>query len=127
MGGPKIVLVEDDEILSKVLAEEFTDAGYKVSQAHDGEAGLEMIKGEQPDLVLLDLILPKKLGMEVLEELKKSADTKSIPVIILSLLSEDEVIKKGLGLGAADFLVKSNHTTAEVISKVKEFFEKKQS
>jgi DNA-binding response OmpR family regulator len=126
MAGKKIVLVEDDEILSKVLAEELTDAGFKVSQAFDGQAGLQMVRAELPDLVLLDLILPKKQGMGVLEDLKKDPKTKNIPVIILTLVSEDEVLKKGRDLGAVDFLVKSNHSAEEIIDKVKNFFEKRQ-
>lgn len=124
MSAQKIVLIEDDEILSKVLSTELEDAGFKMAQAFDGEAGLALVRSEQPDLVLLDLILPKKHGFVVLEELKKSPDTKAIPVIILTLLGEDEDIKKGLRLGADDYLVKSNHAIAEIVEKVKNFFAK---
>ncbi len=124
MNTQKIVLVEDDEILSKVLCAELTDAGFEVSQAFDGEAGLEMTRSKHPDLVLLDLVLPKKHGFEVLEELKKSPETESIPVIILTLLGEDEDIKKGLRLGANDYLVKSSHAVGEIIEKIKNFFAK---
>lgn len=122
MDKQKIILIEDDEILSKVLLSEFNDAGFEILQAFDGSAGLEMVKKEKPDLVLLDLILPKKLGLEVLAELKKSPQTQGIPVIILSVLGEDEDIKKALGLGASDYLVKSNHATAEIVEKIKNFF-----
>lgn len=117
----KIVLIEDDEILSSVLYTEFTDAGFDVSRAFDGETGLELVKSKRPDLVLLDVILPKKQGFAVLEELKKSPETKSIPVIMLTLLGEDEDIKKGLRLGADDYLVKSSHTIAEIAEKVNSF------
>ena len=126
MSAQKIVLIEDDEILSKVLFTEFSEAGFKVLQAFNGETGLGLVRTERPDLVLLDLILPKKLGLEVLEELKKSPDTRNIPVIILTLLSEDEDIKKGLRLGADDYLVKSSHATAEIVEKVRNFFAKEQ-
>ncbi|MDO8523241.1 MAG: response regulator [bacterium] len=122
MGKIKIALIEDDEVLSKVLRAELVDAGFDVSQAFDGEAGLELARSKKPDLVLLDLILPKKHGFEVLEEMKKSPDTKNIPVIILTLLGEDENIKKGLRLGAGDYLVKSNHAVAEIVEKIKNFF-----
>lgn len=124
MRKQKIVLVEDDEILAKVVFTELTDAGFDVSQAFDGEKGLEMVQKERPDLVLLDLVLPKKHGFEVLKELKKGSYTRRIPVILLTLLGEDEDIKKGIALGADDYLVKSSHTTAEVIEKVKDFFAK---
>jgi DNA-binding response OmpR family regulator len=122
MSTEKIILIEDDEILSKVLFTELSDAGFKVLQAFDGETGLELIKSSQPDLVLLDLVLPKKLGLEVLEELKDSTDTENIPVIILTLLGEDEDIKKGLALGAEGYLVKSTYTAVDVVGKLKNFF-----
>lgn len=124
MSAKKIVLIEDDEILSRVLFTEFSDAGFKVLQAFDGAAGLELVRSERPGLVLLDQILPKKAGFEVLEELKKSPDTRSIPVIMLTLLGEDEDIKKGLRLGADDYLVKSDHTITEIVQRVKNFFAK---
>ena len=126
MSAQKIVLIEDDEILSKVLSVELTDAGFKVTQSFDGEAGLSLVRSDKPDLVLLDLILPKKHGFVVLEELKKSPDTKAIPVIILTLLGEDEDIKKGLRLGANDYLVKSSHAVAEIVEKIKTFLSKEQ-
>lgn len=124
MNAQKIVLIEDDEILSKVLQAELTDAGFEVSQAFDGEAGLELVRSKRPDLVLLDLVLPKKHGFDVLAALKESPETKSIPVIILTLLGEDEDIKKGLRLGANDYLVKSSHAVGEIVEKVKNFFAK---
>lgn len=71
MAQTKILLVEDDEILAKVLYEELSEAGFEVKQAFDGEVVLAMAKSEKPDLILLDLILPKKNGFEVLAELKK--------------------------------------------------------
>lgn len=124
MGKTKITLIEDDEILSKVLYAELVDAGFEVAQAFDGEAGLELVRSKRPDLVLLDLVLPKKHGFDVLQELKRSPETTSIPVIILTLLGEDEDIKKGLQLGANDYLVKSSHAMAEIVEKVKSFFAK---
>ena len=124
MSKIKIVLIEDDEILSKVLYTELIDASFEVTQAFDGEAGLTLVKSEKPDLVLLDLILPKKHGFEVLAELKKSADTASIPVLILTMLGSDEDIKKGLQLGADDYIVKSQHAVGEIVEKVKNFLVK---
>lgn len=121
-----IIVIEDDEILAKVLATELQDAGFEVAQAFDGEAGLALVQSKQPDLVLLDLILPKKSGFEVLEELKKSPATKDIPVIILTLLGEDQDIKKGLALGANDYLVKSQHAVGEIVEKIKHFFSQEQ-
>jgi len=126
MSKQKIVLVEDDEILSKVLYEELKDAGFDVQQAFDGEAGLELVQSAKPELVLLDLVMPKKHGFDVLAELKKSLTTKEIPVIILTMLGQDEEIKKGLKLGAEDYIVKSQHAVAEIVEKVKTFLSKEQ-
>lgn len=126
MAAQKIVLIEDDEILSKVFYEELRDAGFEVWQAFDGEAGLAMVQAKRPNLVLLDLLLPKKLGLEVLEALKASPDTKAIPVIIITMSAGDEEIKKGLRLGANDYIVKSQHAVAEIVEKVKAFFAKEQ-
>jgi DNA-binding response OmpR family regulator len=126
MNKQRIVLVEDDEILSKVLSEELKDAGFEIEQAFDGEAGLELVRSNSPDLVLLDLVLPKIGGFDVLAELKKSLATKDVSVIILTMLGQDEDIKKGLQLGADDYIVKSQHAVAEIVEKVKNFLSKEQ-
>ncbi|MFC1615020.1 response regulator transcription factor [Patescibacteria group bacterium] len=120
----KIVLVEDDKILSKVVYEELSDEGFEVSNAYDGEEALKIIKSEKPDLILLDLVLPKKHGFDVLAQLKQSPDTKDIPVIIITMLGSDEDIKKGIQLGADDYIVKAQHAVAEIVEKVSGFFDK---
>lgn len=126
MAKQKIVLIEDDQILSKVLFEELKESGFEVQQAFDGEAGLALVQSVKPSLVLLDLVLPKKHGFDVLAELKKSPATKDIPVIILTMLGQDEEIKKGLRLGANDYIVKSQHAVAEIVEKINQFFGKEQ-
>jgi DNA-binding response OmpR family regulator len=126
MAKTKILLVEDDEVLSKVVDEELNEAGFESFRALDGEAGLQLAKEKRPDLILLDILLPKKNGFDVLESLKKSMDTEKIPVIVLTMLGSDEDIKKGLRLGAADYMVKSQHALPEIIEKVKDFFAKGQ-
>jgi len=122
----KILLAEDDEILRKVIYEELTESGFDVSQAQDGEEALELARSSKPDLILCDVIMPKKNGFEVLEELKKFPDTMDIPVIMLTMLGQDEDIKKGLQLGANDYIVKSQHAVGGIVDKVKEFFAKEQ-
>ena len=126
MSKQKIIIIEDDKILSKVLCAELSDAGFEVLPAFDGETGLKLVRSERPDLVLLDLILPKKHGLEILEEIKKTPDTLGIPVIILTLIEDDETIKKSIRLGAEDYLVKSSHALAEIVMRVKNFFEQEQ-
>ncbi len=127
MAKQEIVLIEDDQILAKVLFEELKESGFEVQQAFDGEAGLALVQSVKPSLVLLDLVLPKKHGFDVLAELKKSPATKDIPVIILTMLGQDEEIKKGLKLGANDYIVKSQHAVAEIIEKINQFFSKEQN
>ena len=118
----KIVLVEDDDILSKVLYEELKEVGFAVEQAFDGEEGLKTINKTIPDLVLLDLLMPKMHGFDVLKELKANPKTDNVPVFILTMLGRDEDIKKGLQLGAEDYIVKAQHAVAEIVEKVEDFF-----
>ena len=118
----KIALIEDDEVLSIVMQEELGKAGFDVLIAADGEKGIKLVKSQKPDLVLLDLMLPKKSGFEVLQELKKDPKTKNIPVVILTSLSLDEGIQKALRLGADDYFVKSQHTSLELVEMIRNFF-----
>lgn len=117
----KILIIEDEGALAQVLKEKFEKEDFEVKIAVDGETALSLVKSFMPDMVLLDLILPKKLGLEVLREIKLEEDIKDIPVIILSNLGEDEDIKEGLALGAKDYFVKTQHPINEVIEKVKEY------
>jgi DNA-binding response OmpR family regulator len=116
---PKIVLVEDDTFLAGIYASKFEAAGFNVSLATDGEAGLETIEKEMPDVVLLDIILPKMDGFEVLEKVKSNPKTKDIPVILLTNLGQREDVEKGLKLGAADYLIKAHFMPQETIERVK--------
>ena len=116
----KILIVEDEQILTQVLKEKFEEEKFKVKTAIDGKEALSMTKKFEPDIVLLDIILPKKSGFEVLKELKSDVKLRKIPVIIMSNLGADEKIKKGLALGAEDYLVKTQHPINEIIDKVKE-------
>lgn len=114
----KIVLAEDDRFISIAYKDGLTRAGFEVIHAADGSEAIKKIKSEKPDIILLDIIMPEKNGFEVLEEIKKDAEVKDIPVIILSNLGQDSDIKKGKELGAVDYFVKSNLSMAEVVEKV---------
>jgi DNA-binding response OmpR family regulator len=116
----KILIIEDDKFLRELMVRKLSSLQFSVVSAVDGEDGLQKIKAEMPDIVLLDLILPGINGFEVLERSKADAATAKIPVIILSNLGQSEDIEKGLKLGAADFLVKAHFTPQEIVNKLKE-------
>ena len=114
----KILLIEDDSIIVRMYQRKFEMEGYKIETAYDGKEGLEKAKASKPNIILLDIMIPKIEGLEVLKKLKEEKNTKNIPVIILSNLAGKEV-QQGLQLGAKDYLVKSKYTPAQVVEKVK--------
>jgi len=115
----KILFIEDESALQKNLSDLFSRENYETISALDGEIGLSLAKNKKPDLILLDLILPKASGFDVLKKLKEDKDTKNIPVIVLTNLESMEDIEKTLALGATTYLVKSSYSLDEVLEKVK--------
>lgn len=115
----KILVIEDDRSLQNALVEMLTQEKYETVSAFDGEDGLQKINEEKPDLVLLDIVLPKKDGYEVLAEIK-AGDNKDTPVLILTNLEEIDNVQKALDLGATTFMVKSDFSLKDVLEKVKE-------
>ncbi|HCX27784.1 MAG TPA: response regulator [Candidatus Portnoybacteria bacterium] len=115
----KILLVEDDNFLLNMYADKFRVEGFEVFIADNGATGLKLAKEKAPDLILLDVLLPKMSGFEVLQELNKDQRAKNIPVILLTNLSQKEEVTKGLELGAKDFLIKAHFMPQEVVAKVK--------
>jgi DNA-binding response OmpR family regulator len=102
----KILIIEDDRFLSSILKGRLEKEGFQVEQAFDGEEGLSALRAARPNLVLLDLIMPKKSGFEVLEAMSTDPELSSIPVIIASNLGQDSDIQKAKSLGAIDYFVK---------------------
>lgn len=115
-----ILLAEDDVLLVRLYQRKFAHDGFDVRVAMDGQEALLAIMQEKPDLILLDIMMPKLNGLEVLERLKKNVETKGIPVIVLSNLSRGEDINRALELGAAAYLLKSDTLPSAVVAKVKE-------
>lgn len=115
-----ILFIEDEPSLQKLVGRFLQNEGYKVISALDGEVGLELTKKMKPDLILLDLIMPKKNGFEVLQDLKKDEETKNIPIIILTNLEGSSDVEKALSLGATTYLVKANYELKEVVEKIKD-------
>ena len=116
----RILLVEDDEFLAELYATKLNLEGFEVSLATDGEKCLRLAKEQEPDLVLLDIVLPKMDGFEVLRQLKLGKKTKEMPVILLTNLSQKDEVSRGLSLGANDYLIKAHFMPSEVIKKIKQ-------
>lgn len=115
----KILFIEDESALHKTFGEIVKQEGYEMISALDGETGLKMAKEEKPDVILLDLILPKMNGFEVLKSLKEQEETKNIPVIVLTNLEGMDDIGKVLSLGATTYLVKTEYEIEEILQKIK--------
>jgi DNA-binding response OmpR family regulator len=120
-----ILIIEDDEFLRGLINKKLSSAGFSVSEAIDGDKGVEKAKEDKPDLILLDLLLPTTDGFEVLSKIKNDPETASIPVIALTNLGQKEDVDKALKLGAVDYLIKAQFTPEEIISKIKDILEKK--
>ena len=116
-----ILIVEDEDFLVRALKDNLESEGLSVSSTAEGESALTEIKRKRPDLVLLDLLMPKRDGFYVLEEMKKNIDWKLIPIIVVSNLGGEDDIKKALEMGADDYFIKSQHPIEEVIERVKEY------
>ncbi len=116
----KILFIEDEPSLQKTLGDTLRDNNYQIISALNGQSGLRLAKSEKPDLILLDLILPKMNGFEVLKSLKETEETKNIPVIVLTNLENIEDVNKVIELGAIAYLVKAQYSMEELLKKVKE-------
>ncbi len=116
----KILIIEDDDFLRSLAVTKLEKEGLIVSMAADGQQGLAQAETTNPDLIILDLMLPVMSGFDVLKSLKASDATKNIKVIVFSNLGEESDIKTCLDLGANDYLVKANFTLDELVEKIKE-------
>ena len=114
-----ILFIEDEQALQKTIGDRLSPEGYEIISALDGEIGLNLAKTKKPDLILLDLILPKLQGLEVLKKLKEDKETKEIPVVILTNLEEMEKVDKALELGATTYLIKANYSLEELTEKIR--------
>ena len=124
---PTILLVEDDPFLSSILQLKLDKENFKTIRAADGEEALNLLteQGIRPDLILLDLILPKKNGFEVLETIRQDPTLEKLPVIIISNLGQPSDIERGKALGVIDYFVKAKLSVDELVNKVKEEIIKK--
>ena len=118
-----VLVVEDDPFLSNLLKTRFERAGINVLRAGDGEEALKVLSATKPDLVMLDIIIPKKSGFEVLEAIRETLSLKDLPVIIVSNLGQEGDIQRGKALGAIAYFIKAQISIDDIVSKVKGFLE----
>ena len=115
-----ILVIEDEEPLRRVLKDILTVEGYSIIETKDGVEGLEMALKEHPDLILLDIVMPKMNGLEMLKQLRTDEWGKTAPVIVLTNLSDNEDVAKAMEIGAFEYFVKTDIKIDEVIAKIRE-------
>lgn len=123
----KILIAEDEPDMRAILVGMVENAGYEVIPAEDGEKALELAEKERPDMILLDVVMPKMSGFEVLQKLKYSPATQETPVVILSNLGQEEEVIKGRALGAVDYLVKADVHLTDVLDKISKYLGEEES
>ena len=116
---PVILVVEDDPILSKMYSEKFSNEGFKVLTAMDGESGLDVALKNKIDIILLDVMLPRVSGIDLLKKLREHEKGKNILVVVLTNLADPDEKKRALNLGVKDYLVKAMQNPGQVVDKVK--------
>jgi two-component system cell cycle response regulator len=118
----KVIIVEDDAMISEIYQKKFSDSGFEVFMADSGEKALELAKKENPDMMLLDLIMPKMDGFEVIENMRKSEFGNETKIFVLSNLSQKEDRDRAMGLGANGFIVKSDYSPSDLVKEVSRLF-----
>lgn len=114
-----VLIVEDDEDMLGILASSIADAGFQVLKAQDGEQGLQLALQHHPDLILLDLLLPKMPGLDVLDELRADPHSRQTPVIILSNLTENDAVYRSVALNSSAYFLKSDTPLEQIVAEVK--------
>ena len=114
----KIILIEDEVVLKDLLEKKLIKCGYSVETAEDGFVGLEKIRGDRPDLILLDIVMPRMDGFQVMEELDKEVELKGIPIIVISNSGQPVDVNRAQDLGAVDWIVKTEFDPQEVVDLV---------
>lgn len=120
----KILIVEDDQFLREFYQELLIGEGHLIDTAPDGEIGLQKIQENEYDLILLDIMLPKKDGLQILRDLKTSQPNKQLTIVILTNLGQDSIIKACFELGAAGFLIKSALNPDQVLTEIRSYLQK---
>ena len=114
-----VLLVDDDKELNEILGDQLEEAGFKVIRAYDGEEGLQAALTHKPDLILLDILMPKKDGIAALEKLRKDEWGKTAQVLFLTVVDQPEILSRAVELGGYDYLVKTEWKVGEIVDRVK--------
>jgi len=120
----KILLIEDEKDLIKMYERKLSQEGFNVVVAMEAREGLRVVKKEKPDLIILDILLPRENGIYFLERLRKLPEVFSIPVFAFSNYDDPMTKKRAIELGAKDYLIKTNHTPKEVVKRIKSYLKK---
>lgn len=123
----RILLIEDEEYIRDLYKRQLNLAGFQTDAAPNGKEGLELVHKYPYNLLLLDIMLPDLNGLQILKEVKQNPQTKFIPVVLLTNLGQDIVIKEGFELGAEGYLIKSAYTPNQIVEEVKNFLQKVQN
>lgn len=123
----KILLIEDEKDLIKMYQKKLEQAGFEVIWAMEAREGLRMAKIEKPDVIMLDILLPRESGVFFLEEMEKDIEIASIPVFAFSNYDDPLTKKRALELGAKDYLIKTNHTPQQVLKKIESYLKTNRS
>lgn len=115
----KILLVEDETFIADLYAYQLNKNGYQVKVANDGQTGLKLLETETFDLLLLDIMLPGMNGLEILRQFKSKNPQSTMPVLLLTNLGQDAVIKEGFSLGAQGYLIKASYTPEQIVNEIK--------
>ncbi len=116
-----IVIIEDEKMLAEMYGDKLKRSGFKIYSALDAEEGLELIKEIKPNLVLLDILLPRENGVSLLAKVRKVAEIASVPVIVFSNYDDGDTKKQAGDLGAKEYLIKTNYTPQEIVEKIREY------
>ncbi len=120
----KVLVVDDESVVREIYNKEFSNNGFKVILAVDGKEGLLKAGEEIPNLILLDVMMPNMSGVDTLKALKKNELTKKIPILLLTNLGEEQIIKEGFKLGADGYLLKVSYTPAQVVDECRKFLDR---
>lgn len=120
---PKVLIIDDDPFIADMYVIKFRDEHFDIATARNGKDGLKKIKEFDPDIVLIDVVMPDMDGFHVLEELKKQKG-KAYKIMMLTNLGQKEDVERGMGLGAIDYMVKAHFTPSEVVERVRVLLQK---